>query len=222
MLMFIVMLYYGVKMNEGAIVPAQFMVMSVVGWSEYILGGLLLKFKGMHYERYKWVLGIGYLTYFIFITWSAMDEIYEKVFRSITETVELIQINIEKMESVDQSVTGITNDAVSLGGSIKTVDSAVKEVETSNKTLSDNMQQVCELMETMTGRITLAEQTTREMLSKYIESAKSAVGIEKVVGHLMEELGVGGFMGVQDIRPGMKIAVTMETTESPLRRIPVW
>ena len=131
---------------------------------------------------------------------------------AITETIALIQVNIEKVSNVDQSVTDITNDATTLGANIKIVDSAVKEVEASNKTLSDNMQQVCELMEVMTERIDGAELTTKEMLSKYEESAKSAVDIETVVGHLMEELGVGGFMGVQDVRAGMKIAVAFKSS----------
>lgn len=498
MLMFIVTLYYGVKMSEGVIVPAQFAVMSIVGWVEYLVGGLLLKFKGMDYSKYKWAMGLGYLTYFFFISWSAMDEVsyifilpfisililykdpklikvamwatmlvlisvnlykgrvldmmefvssmdcalqfaivlccfvgtnmsikhlvesdgaltgsiernlerviqtvekvkvasneivdgvtvvreladenrmgaenvvsdmrelsgdsgalndstmssmemtrvidtqvmnvadlmeqvvsligasvehanissnelaevmqmtnkmatlsaevesvlrefkdefqnvkketgtiesitsqtsllavnasieaarageagkgfavvareirelssgtqnssnritnalshlevtYEKMLQAITETIQLIQLNIEKMSSVDRSVTDITSDAVALGDNIKVVDSAVKEVETSNRTLTDNMQQVCDLMEIMTGRINRAEFTTKEMLSKYIESAKSAASIESVVGRLMGELGVGGFMGVQDVMPGMKIVVAMDGGE---------
>lgn len=138
-----------------------------------------------------------------------LEETSEKMLEAITETIALIQANIEKVSSVDRSVTDITNDATTLGVNIKIVDSAVKEVETSNKTLSDNMQQVCELMKVMTERIDRAELTTKEMLSKYEESAKSAVDIETVVGHLMEELGVGGFMGVQDVRAGMKIAVVL-------------
>ncbi|MBQ8280195.1 MAG: PilZ domain-containing protein [Roseburia sp.] len=136
-----------------------------------------------------------------------LEETSQKMLEAITETVALIQDNIEKVSNVERSVTDITNDAQTLGVNIKTVDAAVKEVETSNKILADNMQQVCEVMEVMTERINRAEFTTKEMLSKYEESAKSAVDIETVVGHLMEELGVGGFMGVHDVRPGMKIAV---------------
>jgi len=141
-----------------------------------------------------------------------LEETSEKMLESIEETIELIQVNIEKVSNVDRSVTDITNDATTLGANIKIVDRAVKEVEHSNKTLAENMQQVCELMEVMTERISHAEYTTKEMLSKYDESAKSAVDIENVVGHLMEELGVGGFMGVHDVRAGMKIAVSMNTT----------
>lgn len=72
---------------------------------------------------------------------SRLEAISEKMMKSISETVELIQVNIEKVSNVNQSVTNITNDATSLGENIKVVDSAVKEVETSNQTLTDNMQQ---------------------------------------------------------------------------------
>ena len=139
-----------------------------------------------------------------------LEETSEKMLEAIEETVSLIQDNIEKVSAVDKSVAGITKDATTLGENIKIVDSAVKEVEASNKILTDNMHQVSELMGVMTERIDRAEFTTREMLSKYDESAKSAGSIEAVVGQLMEELGVGGFMGVQDVRAGMKIAIAFD------------
>ena len=136
-----------------------------------------------------------------------LEETSEKMLESIAETVKLIQVNMDKVSTVSRSVTDITADATSLGENIQVVDSAVKEVEASNRILVDNMKQVIEVMEIMTGSITEAEDTTKVMLSKYEESAKSAINIETVVGHLMEELGVGGFMGVHDVREGMKIAV---------------
>ena len=111
------------------------------------------------------------------------------------------------MANVTKTVSEITEDATSLGENIKVVESAVKEVENSNVILVDNMKQVCEVMDVMTGNISDAETTTKTMLSKYEESANSALNIESVVGTLMEELGVGGFMGVQDVREGMKVAV---------------
>lgn len=143
-----------------------------------------------------------------------LEETSQKMLEAITETVKSIQVNIEKVSNVNRSVTDIITDATTLGVNIKTVDSAVKEVETSNKTLIDNMQQVCELMSVMTDRINLADFTTKEMLSKYDESARSAENIETVVGHLMEELGGGGFMGVQDVREGMKVSVVLNGVES--------
>lgn len=139
-----------------------------------------------------------------------LEDTSQKMLDAISETVGLIQVNIEKVSNVNQSVTDITNDATSLGENIKVVDAAVKEVATSNVTLVDNMKQVCEVMEVMTESISEAEATTKTMLSKYEESARSAISIETVVGHLMEELGVGGFMGVHDVRDGMKIAVAFK------------
>lgn len=138
-----------------------------------------------------------------------LEETSAKMLEAIEETIHLIQINIEKVANVNRSVTDITNDASSLGENIKVVDTAFKEVENSNQTLEDNMKQVCDVMEVMTESINQAESTTKTMLSKYAESAKSAIDIETVVGHLMEELGVGGFMGVHDVRTGMKVAVAL-------------
>ena len=138
-----------------------------------------------------------------------LEETSGRMMESIAETVQLIQVNIEKVANVDKSVTDITNDASILGENIKVVDSAVKEVVASNEILVVNMKQVGEVMEVMTGSINEAEETTKAMLSKYDESVRSAVSIENVVGKLMEELGVGGFMGVQDVCEGMKLAVSI-------------
>lgn len=140
---------------------------------------------------------------------SRLESTSEKMVRSIAETVELIQINMEKVSNVNQSVTNITKETVSLGENIKIVDHAVKEVEHSNQTLTDNMNEVGAVMEVMTKGINEAEVTTKEMLSKYESSAQSAIDIEHVVGKLMEELGVGGFMGIQDVRYGMKIVLAV-------------
>lgn len=140
---------------------------------------------------------------------SRLEQTSQNMLEAIAQTVELIQVNIEKVSNVNQSVTKITNDATSLGENIKVVDSAVKEVEASNQTLTENMNQVGEVMGIMTQSISEAELTTKTMLSKYEVSAKSATDIEGVVGNLMSELGIGGFMGVQDIRAGMKISIVL-------------
>ena len=148
---------------------------------------------------------------------ARLEDISEKMLEAISETVELIQLNMQKVTHVNQSVTDITKDATSLGANIKVVDDAVKEVESSNKILVDNMKQVYDIMEVMTGSINIAEDTTQAMLSKYDESSNNAVGIENVVGHLMEELGLGGFMGIQDVEAGMKVAVAVKDTEGNKR-----
>ena len=141
---------------------------------------------------------------------SHLEATSDEMLESITETVELIQLNIEKVSTVNKSVSDITSDATSLGDIIKVVDSAVKQVENSNETLTANMNQVGEIMQIMTDSINNAEQTTKTMLSKYEASAKSATDIESVVGELMEELGIGGFMNVSDIKSGMKFRMVIE------------
>lgn len=141
---------------------------------------------------------------------SHLEATSDEMLQSITETVELIQLNIEKVSTVNKSVSDITSDATSLGDNIKVVDSAVKQVENSNETLTANMNQVGEIMQIMTESINNAEQTTKTMLSKYEVSAKSATDIESVVGELMEELGIGGFMNVSDIKSGMKFRMVIE------------
>ena len=141
---------------------------------------------------------------------SHLEATSDEMLQSITATVELIQLNIEKVSTVNKSVSDITSDATSLGDNIKVVDSAVKQVENSNETLTANMNQVGEIMQIMTESINNAEQTTKTMLSKYEASAKSATDIESVVGELMEELGIGGFMNVSDIKSGMKFRMVIE------------
>lgn len=141
---------------------------------------------------------------------SHLEATSDEMLQSITETVELIQLNIEKVSTVNKSVSDITSDATSLGDNIKVVDSAVKQVENSNETLTANMNQVGEIMQIMTESINNAEQTTKTMLSKYEASARSATDIESVVGELMEELGIGGFMNVSDIKSGMKFRMVIE------------
>ena len=42
------------------------------------------------------------------------------------------------------------------------------------------------------------------MLSKYEERASNINNIENVIQELMCELGIGGFMGLDDIHAGMK------------------
>lgn len=52
------------------------------------------------------------------------------------------------------------------------------------------------------------------MLSKYEESAINVNKIETIVGKLMGELGTGGFMGIGDARPGMKVILIAKNGSS--------
>jgi len=131
----------------------------------------------------------------------------ERMTESITKTLELIDNTIENVKVVDESVNHITEDSVKLGDNIQVIDGAIREVEGSNKNLVDNMQQVGDVVELMTSNISTAGEATKVMRSKYEETSSNVLGIERVVGRLVEELGAGGFMGKDDLKPGMHVSV---------------
>lgn len=136
-----------------------------------------------------------------------LEQTSDKMTASITKTIELINLTMEKINQVNLSVNNITQDTMKLGENIQVVDAAMREVEDSNKNMVDNMQQVSDVMTLMTESIQEADQTTRDMRSKYEETSRNVINIEMVVGKLIEELGAGGFMGVDDIQPDMYMSV---------------
>ncbi len=141
---------------------------------------------------------------------SALDHLEAtsaKMTEAITKTLELIQITSDKISQVQESVISITDDSTQLGDKISIIDSAMKEVENSNQNMVNNMKQICDVMEVMTEGITTSDEASRTMLSKYDESAQNVDRIETVVGRLISELGAGGFMSIQDAKPGMKISL---------------
>ena len=142
-----------------------------------------------------------------------LEETSDKMTKSIIRTLELIQITMEQVTQVTQSVNSITKDSAMLGDNIQIIDTAMKEVESSNQNMVQNMQQICDVMQTMADCVTDADQTTKTMLSKYEETAINVNTIETTVGNLMVELGDGGFMGIQDVAPGMKVSIIDETSK---------
>ena len=140
-----------------------------------------------------------------------LEETSARMTESILKTMELIRLNLEKITLVNESVTRITEDSVQIGNNIQVIDSAMKEVESSNKNLVDNMNQVEEVMKLMTEGIEDADGTTKVMRSKYEETFNNVNAIEKVVGGLIEELGTGGFMGIKDVTPGMFVNVVLNS-----------
>lgn len=140
---------------------------------------------------------------------SRLDEISGKMTPSIEETLKLIQATLEKVTQTGENVNKITQDSSLLGEHIQTIDSAMKEVESSNRQLVENMEQVSSIVETMTTCISDSDETSKRMLSKYEESASNINNIENVIQELMCELGIGGFMGLDDIHAGMKAKVIL-------------
>lgn len=140
---------------------------------------------------------------------SRLDEISGKMTSSIEETLKLIQATLEKVTQTGENVNKITQDSSLLGEHIQTIDSAMKEVESSNRQLVENMEQVSSIVETMTTCISDSDETSKRILSKYEESASNINNIENVIEELMCELGIGGFMGLDDIHAGMKAKVIL-------------
>ena len=130
-----------------------------------------------------------------------------KMTQSIIRMLELLNTTLEKVQQVNQSVKSITADSIQLGEKIQVVDSAMKEVESSNQNMVGNMQQICDVMQIMTESIEDADATTKTMLNKYSETSANVENIGNVVAGLMEQLGDGGFMGIQDVKPGMRALI---------------
>ncbi len=144
---------------------------------------------------------------------NLLDETSGKMTESVTTIIGLIHQTLETMQSVAASVGMIAEDSNQLGGEIQVVDSAMKQVESANKNMVENMNQVQDIMEDMITNVIDSESTTVTMLSKYEETARNVGMIESVVGKLVEELGDGGFMGVDDIEPGMSVTLFNEEAE---------
>lgn len=138
-----------------------------------------------------------------------LDETTAKMTSSIEQTLQLIQLTLEKVTQTGENVSKINEDSSQLGEHIQVIDSAMKEVESSNIQLVSNMEQVSQIVETMTGCIADSDEISRRMLGKYNESATNINQIEDTIASLMCELGIGGFMGLEDIEAGMKVKVTV-------------
>lgn len=133
---------------------------------------------------------------------------------AIENTLHLIQDILQKVSKTNESVTTITADSTEIEKHIHTIDDAMKQVEQSNHQLVTNMGQVSATVENMTSGIADSNEICHKMLSKYDETAVNIDTIENVVEALMCELGIGGFMGLEDLTPGMKVIVSPDDTSN--------
>ena len=141
----------------------------------------------------------------------------ERMTESITRTLQLIHTTLEKINIVDTGVSRITTDVTKLGSNVQVIDSAMQEVESSNQNMVENMNQISNVMLQMTESIREADENSRVMQSKYVETSANVITIGTIVGQLISELGEGGFMTAEDIKPGMYLTLEREengTTES--------
>ena len=138
-----------------------------------------------------------------------LQETSDNMTNSIREELKLIQITLDKVTQTGDNVSKITEDSGELKQHIEVIDTAIKEVEISNQQLVNNMEQVSDIVNTMTQRIDTSDDISKKMVSKYDESSANINNIEKIIEGLMCELGVGGFMGISDLKPGTKVTATI-------------
>lgn len=134
----------------------------------------------------------------------------DKMTESITKTLQLINTTLEKITQVDSSVARITSDATKLGDNVQIIDSAMQEVESSNLRMVENMNEIRNVVDVMTTSIKEADDNTRIMRSKYLETSTNVMAMGAIVGQLISELGEGGFMTPEDIKPDMYLTFEAE------------
>ncbi|MGN0482927.1 MAG: methyl-accepting chemotaxis protein [Lachnospiraceae bacterium] len=139
-----------------------------------------------------------------------LEDTSNEMMESITTILSILGKTLEKISLVNESVSGISVDSTELKEEIQGVDTAIKTVETANKSMVDNMKHIKGIMVDMTASVENSEKTTETMRSKYEETSRNVMLIENVVGKLVEELGVGGFMSTKDLKQGMTITIAQQ------------
>ena len=74
--------------------------------------------------------------------WQALqhlEETSDKMTSAIEETLELIHLTLEKVTAAGSNITQIASDTTQLGDHIQVIDTAMKEVESSNVHLVENL-----------------------------------------------------------------------------------
>ncbi len=117
-----------------------------------------------------------------------LEETSNKMTRSVTEILNLVQQTLEKLTKVNESVGKITSDSEQIGNGIQVVDSAMKEVEASNENVVDNMKQISEIMTIMKESVKSSEEATKAMLGKFEETSGHVTEVEKVMSDLVDTL----------------------------------
>lgn len=141
---------------------------------------------------------------------ARLQTISDKMTASIEQELQLIQVTLDKVTQTGINVSKITDDSGELKQHIEIIDTAIKEVESSNKQLVSNMEQVSGIVDKMTTCIDTSDDISKKMVSKYDESSVNINNIESIIESLMHELGIGGFMGISDIVPGTSVTATLD------------
>ena len=117
-----------------------------------------------------------------------LEDTSQRMADSITSILSLVGSTTRKLEGVNEAVSNVHEDSRELANQMDMVGKAIREVESSNSSMVENMQQIREIMTVMTESVAESREITTEMLKKYDETGKSVSYIEEVVGQLAEEL----------------------------------
>ncbi len=170
--------------------------------------------KGFATDLYKFNLVIGYGIFYTFVVCTTESPI---AFTYVLPVTSLLVLYKNKKFMIG---CGIANSLIIVGSAAYRImlgyQSAanMKEVEASNLHLVDNLKQVSGIVGDMTNCIADSNEINNRMLSKYEESANNINSIELVIESLMCELGIGGFMGMEDVLPGMKLTITLKNAKN--------
>lgn len=117
-----------------------------------------------------------------------LEDTSQRMAESITSILGLVASTTRKLEGVNGAVSNVHEDSQELANQMELVGKAIREVEDSNSSMVENMQQIREIMMVMTESVAGSKEITIEMLKKYDETGKSVSQIQEVVGQLAEEL----------------------------------
>lgn len=148
----------------------------------------------------------------IFHSLQSLEQTSDKVIESVTQITQSITDSLEKVGQVNTSVTEIAADTDRLGENIHTIHSAMNEVEVSNAKMVTNMKDIADIMDQSTLKVHGAEQTAKDMVSKYKQTSDNVQDIENIVGDLVKDLGEDGFMKLEDLTPGLAIEIGVKDT----------
>lgn len=138
---------------------------------------------------------------------SVLGTTSDSMTASIEKIIELIAKTVTEIEIVGESVSAISSDSQVLGANVSNINQAIEEVEASNIHLVDNMNNVNDIMSSIIDKIEETSCSSEEMKVKNEETSAHVISIESIVNKLVEELGAGGFLGVDDIKEGMSIYI---------------
>ena len=161
-------------------------------------------------------------------TMSTLSSEVEKVLHEFKAEFEMVKTETGTIESISSQTNLLALNASieaaragEAGKGFAVVADQIRSLSADTKDSSGQIREALthleETSDKMTDSIAHSGQTTKTMLSKYEETASNIDNIEVIVEALMmnldDKLGIGGFMGLEDILPGMKVLIELNSQE---------